>query len=83
LQLLAQGLTYQQVVDMHLPGIASRGAVSTARRRTLDAIRAPAVAEYRAEALAKLDALEAGARGRADRLNPSASVQIFPALLHG
>jgi hypothetical protein len=46
---------------MHLPGIANRSAVSKARRRALDAIRAPAVAEYRAEMLAKLDALEEGA----------------------
>jgi hypothetical protein len=61
LRLLAQGLTYQQVVDMRLPGIANRGAVSKARRRALDAIRAPAVAEYRGEQLAKLDALEEGA----------------------
>jgi hypothetical protein len=61
LRMLAQGLSYQQVVDMRLPGIANRGAVSKARRRALDAIRAPAVAEYRAEMLAKLDALEAGA----------------------
>ena len=61
LRLLAQGLSYQQVVDMRLPGIANRGAVSKARRRALDAIRAPAVAEYRAEMLAKLDALEEGA----------------------
>jgi hypothetical protein len=41
--------------------MANRGAVSKARRRAPDAIRAPAVAEYRAEQLAKLDALEAGA----------------------
>lgn len=61
LRLLAQGLSYQQVVEMRLPGIANKGAVSKARRRALDAIRAPAVAEYRAEQLAKLDALEAGA----------------------
>jgi len=61
LRLLAQGLSYQQVVDMRLPGIANRGAVSKARRRALDAIRAPAVAEYRAEQLAKLEALEEGA----------------------
>ena len=61
LRLLAQGLSYQQVVDMRLPGIANAGAVSKARRRALDAIRAPAVAEYRAEQLAKLDALEEGA----------------------
>lgn len=63
LRLLAQGLSYQQVVDMRLPGIANKGAVSKARRRALDAIRAPAVAEYRATVLAELDALSAG-RGR-------------------
>ena len=61
LRLLAQGRSFQQVADMGLPGIANRGAVSKARRRALDAIRAPAVAEYRAETLAKLDALEHGA----------------------
>ena len=61
LRMLAQGLTYQQVVDARLPGIANAGAVSKARRRALDAIRAPAVEEYRAETLAKLDALEEGA----------------------
>lgn len=61
LRLLAQGRSYQQVADMGLPGITNRGCVSKARRRALDAIRAPAVAEYRAETLAKLDALEAGA----------------------
>jgi hypothetical protein len=47
-------------MDMRLTGIANRGAVSKARRRALDAI-APAVAEYRAVALAELDALSAGA----------------------
>ena len=57
LRLLTSGHSYQQVVDMRLPGIANRGAVSKARRRALDAIRAPAVAEYRAEQLAKLDDL--------------------------
>jgi hypothetical protein len=46
---------------MRLPGIANKGAVSKARRRALDAIRAPAVAEYRATVLAELDALSAGA----------------------
>lgn len=61
LRLLAQGLSYQQVVDMGLPGLASKASVSKARRRALDAIRSPAVAEYRAEQLAKLDALEEGA----------------------
>ncbi len=61
LRLLAQGLSYSQVVEMGLPGIKNRGCVSKARRRALDAIRAPAVEEYRAETLAKLDALEAGA----------------------
>jgi hypothetical protein len=61
LRLLAQGRSYQDIVDMRLPGIANRGAVSKARRRALDAIRAPAVAEYRAMALAELDALSAGA----------------------
>jgi hypothetical protein len=61
LRLLASGRSYAEIVDMRLPGIANRGAVSKARRRALDAIRAPAVAEYRAEQLAKLDALEEGA----------------------
>ena len=61
LRLLAQGLSYGQVVEMGLPGIKNRGCVSKARRRALDAIRAPAVEQYRAETLAKLDALEEGA----------------------
>lgn len=74
LRLLAQGLSYQQVVDMRLPGIANRGAVSKARRRALDAIRAPAVAEYRAEQLAKLDALEAGAWEDVRNPGPKTSV---------
>jgi hypothetical protein len=75
LRLLAQGLSYQQVVDMRLPGIANRGAVSKARRRALDAIRAPAVAEYRAEMLAKLDALEEGAWQDVRAPGPKTSVQ--------
>ncbi len=74
LRLLAQGLSYQQVVDMKLPGIANRGAVSKARRRALDAIRAPAVHEYRAEMLAKLDALEEGAW--ADVRDPGPRVSV-------
>jgi len=74
LRLLAQGLSYQQVVEMGLPGIKNRGCVSKARRRALDAIRAPAVAEYRAEMLAKLDALEAGAWD--DVRNPGPRVSV-------
>ena len=72
--MLAQGLSYQQVVDAKLPGIANAGAVSKARRRALDAIRAPAVEEYRAETLAKLDALEAGAWQDVREPGPKVSV---------
>jgi hypothetical protein len=72
LRMLAQGMSYQQVVDAGVPGMANRGAVSKARRRALDAIRAPAVAEYRAEQLAKLDALERGAWD--DERNPGPKV---------
>jgi hypothetical protein len=75
LRLLASGHSYQQVVDMRLPGIANQGAVSKARRRALDAIRAPAVAEYRAEMLAKLDELEAGAWEQVRCPGPKTSVQ--------
>ena len=74
LRMLAQGLSYQQVVDAKLPGIANAGAVSKARRRALDAIRAPAVEEYRAETLAKLDALEAGAWE--DVMNPGPKISV-------
>lgn len=59
---------------MKLPGIANRGAVSKVRRRALDAIRAPAVAEYRAEMLAKLHALEVGAWGDVRSPGPKTSV---------
>ena len=59
---------------MKLPGIANAGAVPKARRRALDAIRAPAVAEYRAEQLAKLDALEAGAWEDVRNPGPKTSV---------
>jgi hypothetical protein len=75
LRLLASGRSYQQVVDMRLPGIANKGAVGKARRRALDAIRAPAVAEYRAEMLAKLDELEAGAWEQVRAPGPKTSVQ--------
>ena len=74
LRLLAQGHSYQDIVDMRLPGIANKGAVSKARRRALDAIRAPAVAEYRAEQLAKLDALESGAWDDVRNPGPKTSV---------
>lgn len=74
LRLLAQGMSYQQVVDMRLPGLSTKGSVSQARRRALDAIRAPAVAEYRAEQLAKLDALEAGAWDDVRNPGPKTSV---------
>jgi hypothetical protein len=74
LRLLAQGLSYQEVVEMGLPGIKNRGCVSKARRRALDAIRAPAVEQYRGEMLAKLDALEAGAWD--DVRNPGPKVSV-------
>jgi hypothetical protein len=74
LRLLASGRSYQQVVDMHLPGIANKGAVSKARRRALDAIRAPAVHQYRAEMLAKLDELETGAWEQIRSPGPKTSV---------
>ena len=74
LRLLVQGHSYQQVVDMRLPGIANRGAVSKARRHALDAIRAPAVAEHRAEMLAKLDGLETGAWDDVRNPGPKTSV---------
>lgn len=74
LRMLAQGMSYQQVVDAGVPGMANRGAVSKARRRALDAIKAPAVAEYRAEMLAKLDALEEGAW--ADVRNPGPKTSV-------
>jgi hypothetical protein len=74
LRLLASGHSYSEIVDMHLPGIANRGAVGKARRRALDAIRAPAVAEYRAEQLAKLDALEVGAWDDVRNPGPKTSV---------
>jgi hypothetical protein len=74
LRLLAQGLSYQQVVEMGLPGIKNRGCVSKARRRGLDAIRAPGVEQYRAEMLAKLDALEGGAWEDVREPGPKTSV---------
>lgn len=75
LRLLAQGLSYSQVVAMRIPGIANRGAVSRARKHALDAIKAPAVHEYRAEMLAKLDALEEGAWADVRDPGPKTSVQ--------
>lgn len=81
LRLLAQGLSYQQVVDMRLPGLTSKASVSKARRRALDGIRAPAVAEYRAEQLAKLDALEAGAWE--DERNPGPKVSASGRIVAG
>jgi hypothetical protein len=74
LRMLAQGMSYQQVVDAGVPGIANRGAVSKARRRALDAIRAPAVHEYRAEMMAKLDELESGAWEQIRDPGPKTSV---------
>src|SRR6516225_9829834 len=74
LRLLVQGHSYQQVVDMRLPGIANKGAVGKARRRALDSIRAPAVAEYRAEMLAKLDELETSAWEQIRNPGPKTSV---------
>jgi hypothetical protein len=74
LRMLAQGLSYQDVVDAGLPGIANRGAVSKARKRALDRIVAPAVNEYRAEMLAKLDELEAGAWQQIRDPGPKTSV---------
>jgi hypothetical protein len=74
LRLLASGHSYQQVVAMRLPGIANKGAVGKARRRALDAIRAPAVAEYRAEMMAKLDELESGAWEQIRDPGPKTSV---------
>jgi hypothetical protein len=47
LSMLAQGMSYQKVVNAGQPGIANRGAVCKARRRALDAIIAPRVQEYR------------------------------------
>jgi hypothetical protein len=74
LRLLASGRSYQDIVAMRLPGIANKGAVTKARRRALDAIRAPAVAEYRAEMLAKLDELESGAWQQIRNPGPKTSV---------
>jgi hypothetical protein len=74
LRLLASGRSYQDIVAMRLPGIANKGAVGKARRRALDAIRAPAVHEYRAEMLAKLDELESGAWEQIRSPGPKTSV---------
>ena len=74
LRMLAQGMSYQDVVDAEVPGMANRGAVSKARRRALDRIVAPAVAEYRAEMLAKLDELESGAWEQIRNPGPKTSV---------
>jgi hypothetical protein len=74
LRMLAQGMSYKDVVDAKVPGMANQGAVSKARRRALDAIKAPAVAEYRAEQLAKLDELERGAWDNVRDPGPKVSV---------
>jgi hypothetical protein len=74
LRLLASGRSYQEIVDMRLPGIANKGAVAKSRRRALDSIRAPAVAEYRAEMMAKLDELESGAWEQIRNPGPKTSV---------
>ncbi len=74
LRMLAQGMSYHDVVDAAVPGMANRGAVSKARRRALDRIVAPAVQEYRAEMLAKLDELESGAWQQIRNPGPKTSV---------